>query len=103
MPMLLAGRFLGGAGSAEAVNRRFIADTIPPQHRTAASVAFVTAAAIGMYVCIDGWVARCGGAAYTGEPSNNISSPDSSLYPNQTSCPRPHNCFHPSAFTPQAQ
>jgi len=50
MPMLLLGRFLGGAGTAEAVNRRYIADVIPPRERTAASVAFVTATAVGMYV-----------------------------------------------------
>jgi hypothetical protein len=29
LPMLLGGRFLGGAGSAEAVNRRLIADCKP--------------------------------------------------------------------------
>ena len=33
---------------AEAVNRRYIADVIPPRERTAASVAFVTASALGM-------------------------------------------------------
>lgn len=48
LPMLLLGRFLGGAGTAEAVNRRFIADVIPPNERTGASVAFVTASALGM-------------------------------------------------------
>ena len=46
--MLLLGRFLGGAGTAEAVNRRYIADVIPPNERTGASVAFVTASALGM-------------------------------------------------------
>ena len=46
--LLMAGRFLGGAGTAEAVNRRYIADVIPPAERTAASVAFVTASAVGM-------------------------------------------------------
>lgn len=50
MPMLLIGRFIGGAGTAEAVNRRYIADVIPPLERTAASVAFVTATAVGMCV-----------------------------------------------------
>lgn len=50
MAMLLLGRFIGGAGMAEAVNRRFIADVIPPRDRTSASVAFVTASAVGMYV-----------------------------------------------------
>jgi len=48
LPMLLLGRFLGGAGTAEAVNRRYIADVIPPNERTGASVAFVTASALGM-------------------------------------------------------
>lgn len=48
LPMLLLGRFLGGAGTAEAVNRRYIADVIPPSERTGASVAFVTASALGM-------------------------------------------------------
>ena len=48
MFLLLAGRFLGGMGGAEAVNRRYIADTISPAERTAASVAFVTAGAMGM-------------------------------------------------------
>ncbi|GAB5030516.1 spx domain-containing membrane protein at4g22990-like [Nannochloropsis oceanica] len=49
LPMLLLGRFLGGAGTAEAVNRRFIADVIPPNERTGASVAFVTASALAVH------------------------------------------------------
>ena len=46
--LVLIGRFLNGFGSARSINRRFIADTFSKSERTAASAAFVTAAALGM-------------------------------------------------------
>ena len=48
LTFVLIGRFLNGFGSARSINRRFIADTFNKQDRTAASAAFVTAAALGM-------------------------------------------------------
>jgi len=48
LTFVLIGRFLNGFGSARSINRRFIADTFNKHDRTAASAAFVTAAALGM-------------------------------------------------------
>ena len=46
--LIMIGRFLNGFGSARSINRRFIADVYTRKERTAASAAFVTAAALGM-------------------------------------------------------
>ena len=46
--LLCLGRFLVGAGGCESVNRRHIADTVPFEHRTRVSAAFVAAGALGM-------------------------------------------------------
>ena len=46
--LVMLGRVLNGFGSARSINRRFIADTFSKRDRTAASAAFVTAAALGM-------------------------------------------------------
>lgn len=46
--LIMIGRFLNGFGSARSINRRFIADVFTRKERTAASAAFVTAAALGM-------------------------------------------------------
>lgn len=46
--LIMIGRFLNGFGSARSINRRFIADVFSRKERTAASAAFVTAAALGM-------------------------------------------------------
>lgn len=46
--LLLIGRCLSGAGSARAINRRYIADHVPLSRRTADSAAFVSASALGM-------------------------------------------------------
>jgi hypothetical protein len=50
LPLLLAGRLLTGAGSARAINRRYIADFVSSKGRTAASAAFVAASAAGAAV-----------------------------------------------------
>ena len=47
LPLLLTGRLLTGAGSARAINRRYIADFVSSKGRTAASAAFVAASAGG--------------------------------------------------------
>eukprot|EP00985_Skeletonema_marinoi_P029467 scaffold27955_cov146-Skeletonema_marinoi.AAC.2 len=46
--LIMIGRFLNGFGSARSINRRFIADVFTRKERTAASAAFVSAAALGM-------------------------------------------------------
>jgi len=46
--LIMLGRLFNGFGSARSINRRFIADTFSKRDRTAASAAFVTAAALGM-------------------------------------------------------
>jgi len=45
--MAICGRFLTGLGGPRSMNRRFIADTTPLLHRTAANAAFGTATALG--------------------------------------------------------
>jgi hypothetical protein len=47
---VMIGRFLNGFGSARSINRRFIADTFSSSDRTAASAAFVSAGALGMWI-----------------------------------------------------
>ena len=47
LTLVILGRLIGGFGSARSINRRYIADTYPVQHRTAASAGFVTAGAVG--------------------------------------------------------
>ncbi|CAM9689171.1 unnamed protein product, partial [Choristocarpus tenellus] len=46
--MILMGRSLIGLGGARGINRRYIADTIPIESRTAYSASFVAAGAMGM-------------------------------------------------------
>ncbi|CAN0408322.1 unnamed protein product [Ascophyllum nodosum] len=48
--MVLLGRTLIGLGGARGVSRRYIADTIPVESRTAYSAAFVAAGSVGMAV-----------------------------------------------------
>ena len=48
--MALCGRFLTGLGGPRSMNRRYIADTTPLVHRTAANAAFGTATALGAAV-----------------------------------------------------
>mmetsp|Transcript_53168 Transcript_53168/g.79382 ORF Transcript_53168/g.79382 Transcript_53168/m.79382 type:complete len:436 (+) Transcript_53168:384-1691(+) len=50
LTMVIIARLLNGFGGARAINRRYIADVFTSHERTAASVAFVTAGALGMAV-----------------------------------------------------
>jgi len=50
LTMVIIARLLNGFGGARAINRRYIADVFTSHERTAASVAFVTAVALGMTV-----------------------------------------------------
>ena len=72
--LVMIGRFLNGFGSARSINRRFIADVFTRKERTAASAAFVTAAALGMSA----------GPALASLLSAMTFSPDSMFWTNET-------------------
>ena len=72
--LIMIGRFLNGFGSARSINRRFIADVFARKERTAASAAFVTAAALGMSA----------GPALASLLSAMTFSPDSMFWTNET-------------------
>lgn len=48
IPLAMSGRFVSGLGAPCGVNIRYIADTVPSVHRTAASAIFMTVSALGM-------------------------------------------------------